>query len=168
MSSQRSWFPIWYLDSLHLAQTFLDRGLKVVLVDMAGVLGRGYDMSQVIACDVLGADCDVNKHFLGGSNSSPIVANVRHKPHSITAEQMNQIDDAIEEYDCNYVSLVDHTNLTILHSYALERVFEKCKSSADGRLMNRTELTIRIKDIASTVSRIRSSPDPALRNTIST
>lgn len=132
------------LDSLFLAKMFLDRGLKVVLVDLAGVSAAGYDISYVIACDVLEADCTPDKRFVGDEEdaaaeekaAAPEVTNVKShmeeaKNVNVTADHLGRMNEVLEEYDCNFLSLVDHTNLTILYSHALKKLFgTKCK---DGR-----------------------------------
>jgi len=48
-----------------------------VLVDMAGVQARGCDISNVIACDILGVNCTVNKVFPNAQEKKAEVANVK-------------------------------------------------------------------------------------------
>jgi hypothetical protein len=50
-------------DSLFLAKRFLEKGLTVTLIDMEGVTEQGYDISNIVACDILGANCNANKMF---------------------------------------------------------------------------------------------------------
>ena len=68
--------PLRALDSLFLTGVFLSRGLKVVLLDMGGVLEQGYDMSSVIACDILQVDCTQKKTVVG-IKQEPKIINVK-------------------------------------------------------------------------------------------
>ncbi len=144
-----SWFPVHHLDSLNLAKQFLRQGIKTVLIDLAGVLDKGYDVSKVIACDVLGAACDPEKRFLGGGvDEKAIVANAKSKNHTITPDQMQLIDEAIEEYECNYLTMLGHRNLTILHPFALDKLVEKCRRMGDRDLFGVDVLKDKIVEIA--------------------
>ena len=144
----RAWFPFHYIDSLNLAKRFLDRGLKVVLIDMAGVVKEGYDISNIVACDILGADCTTQKYFYGDSAEKPIIANTKNKTHSVTPEQMKQIDAVIENYDCNFLSMAKHPNLTVLYPYALDKMFAKCNEDSNMTFFGRDDAIREISKIA--------------------
>lgn len=145
--------PLKSLDSLKLVKTFLDRGLRVVLVDMAGVRAKQYDISSVIACDVLGAKCTKDKHFLGSEDETPPqIKNV--KTHSdaifnVTEDQLEQIDAVIRRYDCNFLSLMDHENFQILYAHGVKEIFDQCKTYGKGqRVTNRQDMVGHIISIA--------------------
>ncbi len=143
--------PLKSLDSLKLAKVFLDRGLKVILIDMAGVKANGYDMSIVIACDILGANCTPEKRFFGASEEDPAIANV--KPHSesnfdVTQDQLERIEELIQNYDCNYLSLLQNENFTVLYSHSLEQIFDFCQEHVGDRVKNRKDLANKIVAVA--------------------
>jgi hypothetical protein len=163
------------LDSLRLAKICLDQGLRVVLVDMAGVTKNDVDISNVIACDVLGAECTKQKHFLNSkqerslpgaeytkhanfldSKDKTIVANV--KTHSntnlnVTDDQVKQIDAVIRRYDCNFVSLIENEKFQILYAYAIQEVFDQCKTNGGEELVtSRKDMVQRIISIAKNTS----------------
>jgi hypothetical protein len=127
VNNSTMWFPFHYLDSLNLAQKFLQKGLKTVIIDMTGVLNEGFDISNVVACDILGANCTPQKRFFGQSDEQPGIENVKNATHSVSHEQMQMIDEAFENYECNFLFLEDHHNLTILYQDALSHVFSKCR-----------------------------------------
>lgn len=98
-----------HLDSLNLVYKFLIQGINTVLIDLAGMLEKGYDLSNVIACDILGAVCTPRKHFFGDETKErPIIANAKSKKHTVTLEQMELIDEAIEDYECNFLLMLRH------------------------------------------------------------
>ena len=152
--------PLKSLDSLKLTKTFLDRGLKVILVDMAGVKANQYDMSNVIACDVLGAACTPDKRFSDSNkNEIPAIANV--KTHSdanfdVTPKQLERIDTVIQKYDCNFVSLMDHENFEVLYAHGIKEIFDKCQEydddgdddDDDDRVTSRKDMVQKIIAIA--------------------
>lgn len=125
--NSRTWFPFHYLDSLNLAHKFIQEGLKTIIIDTAGVSNKGYDISNVVACDILGANCTPQKRFFGQSDEQPSKANVKNATHSVTQEQMKMIDEAFENYECKFLSFEDHPNLIILYQDSLSRVFSKCR-----------------------------------------
>mmetsp|Transcript_29759 Transcript_29759/g.59296 ORF Transcript_29759/g.59296 Transcript_29759/m.59296 type:complete len:423 (-) Transcript_29759:137-1405(-) len=146
--NDRSWFPTHSLDSLNLANQFLKEGIKTLLIDLAGVLVEGYDVSNVIACDVLGAACTTEKRFMGALDEKPIIANAKNKNHTITLEQMQQIDEVIEEYECNFLTMLGHRSLTILYPSALDKLVEKCEGLGDRDLFGVEALKGKIVKIA--------------------
>ena len=53
------------LDSLGLATTFLHESFQVFLIDTKGAAQNGRDVSDVVACDVLGAECTPSGTVVG-------------------------------------------------------------------------------------------------------
>lgn len=144
------------LDSLKLAKKFLDRGLEVVVVDMAGVQANGYDISNVIACDILGAECTNDKRFHGSEHQEKVgIINVKTHSDSklnVTLNQLDQMNAVIQKYDCNFVALMGNAKLKILYSYALQELFDKCQQQYGGfgdHPGNRKQLMTKIVAIAS-------------------
>ena len=82
---------------------------------------------------------------------------------NVTQEQLEQINDIIELYDCNYMSLLLSSNYSknfhILYNYGFQHIYDtKCKTIVnndddDGnrdRINNRHELVQRIVTIVTT------------------
>mmetsp|Transcript_14075 Transcript_14075/g.20482 ORF Transcript_14075/g.20482 Transcript_14075/m.20482 type:complete len:425 (+) Transcript_14075:213-1487(+) len=143
--------PIRSIDSLKLTQIFSKRGLKVDLIDLSGVSAEGYDVSNVVACDVLGAEC-TSVQVLADIvvEDEPAVANV--KPHkaenfNVTDWQIDRIDEAIRTYDCNFLPLLEDENIRILYGHDLNIIFSECEQRHE-RLRSRDELVDRIIEIA--------------------
>jgi hypothetical protein len=121
--------PLRSLDSLHLAETFLDYKLNSVLIDMSGVVEHGYDMSYVVACDVLNAECTKDKQFPKETKMESVVTNVRNHSDAdlnVTDLQLELINDVIETYDCNFMSILQHKRMKILYARELIRIFKTC------------------------------------------
>jgi len=148
--------PLRSLDSLKLAKMFLDKDIETVIIDMSGVATLGYDMSNVVACDVLNAECTERKTFLGAPEEKAEIANI--KTHSqdnfnITSAQLDQINDVIELYDCNFVTLMQHEKIEILYSKDLDAILSKCKER-EGDINTRDDMVRRIIDIAKGVTNV--------------
>jgi len=71
------------LNSLRLVEAFLEKKLQVTLLDMSGISFRGYDTSNILACDVLDADCTSNK-TIEGDPITPSILNVKDHSHGGT------------------------------------------------------------------------------------
>ena len=144
--------PLRALDSLFLADTFLIRGLNVVLLDMGGVLEQGYDMASVIACDILQVDCAENKSIVG-IKQDPKIMNVRSDSDigNVTEVQLSEIDELIKKYDCNFRHLMGHENLTVMYGTDLQLIWKDCESlNTKDRIQSREHLVNSIIQIAST------------------
>lgn len=101
--------------------------LKTVIIDMAGVLNHGFDIRNIVACDIFHANCTPQKGFYEQSDERPLVENAKDATHSVTSEQMQMINEAFENNECNFISIQDHRNLTILYQDSLARVFSECR-----------------------------------------
>jgi len=115
------------LNSLGLAEAFLEADLQVTLLDMSGISSRGYDTSNVVACDVLDADCTVNKTVVGDP-TPPSIRNVKDHSHGGTDSQLEQMDQIIKNYDCSFQNIFNHENLTILYAEELTNIFDDCEN----------------------------------------
>jgi len=176
LDSGTSLDPLKSLDSLKLAKTFLDRGLEVILVDMSGVQANNFDISRVIACDVLGASCTPDKMFavadldpqmkkygsqtamatatLTATATGTVTANQKQHTEdnfNISHEVLGEVDAIIESYDCNFIDLMKNGNFTVLHEYKLKQIFQKCESETYNRydrVTSREDMVQRIVNIA--------------------
>lgn len=140
------------LESLSMAELFLEKGLQVILMDMSGIKARGYDVSNVVACDILGADCTFDKNFgITTRNRTSAVQNVRKHSSdqfNMTLAQLDRINSAFTNYECNFLALESNENLTILYPKALTDTFQKCK---EGLIrITRRELMKELGEIAKT------------------
>jgi hypothetical protein len=96
---------------------------------LSGVTNNKYDISHVIACDVLGADCNVEKRFVGEEMFEPVKGNIRHHSDvavNVTGAQLDAIDKLIESYDCNFHSILNNKKLKVLYPYELHRIMKSC------------------------------------------
>mmetsp|Transcript_436 Transcript_436/g.607 ORF Transcript_436/g.607 Transcript_436/m.607 type:complete len:383 (-) Transcript_436:42-1190(-) len=134
------------IDSLHLVEHFLEKGLKVVLIDLSGVLRRNYDVSNIIVCDVLNVPCSQDK-VPEGENKAPMVANSKRGGDmgGVTQEQIDKIEKIIRRRDCSFQSLLTHENLTLLYAEDLLEIMKSCGSD-EG--ISREEMTNEIIQIA--------------------
>jgi len=66
---------VYALDSFRAATVIAQEfGFKVVVLDTSGIQLMGYDISNVVACEILGAPCNRQSKTLelGGNLSMPI------------------------------------------------------------------------------------------------
>lgn len=138
------------LDSLKLTQIFLDRKIPTILIDMSGVTNEGYDMSNIIACDVLNADCTDEKLFSDNEkDNAPQIANVKQhldENFNVTEGKLAAIDKVIEEFDCNFQDIVKNDGLTILYPHKLMEILGRCNEGYEVK--SREEMVERIRNIA--------------------
>ncbi len=138
------------IDSLQLAERFLDKGLNVVLIDVSGVIENAYDLSYVIACDVMNVPCS-NDKVIEGSIQVPSVKNQKSGGNMgrITERQIDAINDVIRKRDCNFQHLAWHPKLTILYPLDITRNLMECKNEPgiSRKQMNKRILDIVIKGV---------------------
>jgi hypothetical protein len=140
------------LDSLLLAERLINRGINTVLIDLSGVKKHGYDISLVIACDVLDAECDAEKHFVGEENAKPKIKNKRHHSDAkvnVTDTQLDAIDKLIESYDCNFQHILKNDKLQVLYPNELERIMNSCSSNNADYPKSHDQLLKKIIEILS-------------------
>lgn len=140
------------LDSLGYVSVLLNRGIRVVLVDLYGVVTSGYDLSSVIACDVMNITCTADKRIVG-DDSVIKIKNVRAGKGNIkgvTQEQLDEIEKKIRIFDCSYKSILSHPKLTILYeSDVLKTIMEDCENiPQEHRIYSREHLGRVIRAIA--------------------
>lgn len=142
--------PVRSLDSLKLAKIFLDFNFHTILIDMSGVEEYGYDMSYVVACDVLDANCTEEKRFTDSNGIESVFANVKNHSQTdlnVTKSQLRLINKVIEAYDCNFGSILKHKKLKVLYPNALTRILRKCQENKDP-IHSRVEMVEQIIHIA--------------------
>jgi len=131
------------LDSLRVAEAFLKKGIRVILVDMEGATEKGYDISNVVACDVLGARCTLGKQIIGDTNA-PNIINVKNHTLAmvnVTDGQLALMEKSIRNYDCNFLSIMEHKKLTTLYPDQLLKIFDACQNIPQGnRVKTRPDL----------------------------
>ena len=127
-----------YLDAvanpLGLVRHFRSQNWKVVLIDMEGVAKEKLDISHVVACKVLGAECEHG--WLGVDR---ILQNAKTEDPGITREQAEEMEFILRQRDCAYQNNIQNdSGVTILHQDAL---FRGCSSSVpNADYMNTTFL----------------------------
>ncbi len=119
------------IDSLGLVERFLNKGLKVVLADISGISSAGYDISNIIACDVLNAHCTKEKKIEG--SSSPLIMNTKSNFNGnidLSEDQRNLMDEVMRMYDCKYMDMIrkfeKSNQLQLLYPTALNEIFHSC------------------------------------------
>lgn len=140
------------LASLELSEIFLKRGFDVVLMDMGGIIHSGYDISNVVACDILEANCTKEEEILSVSgeeeNSFPIIKNVKHNKGNmggVTDEHLDKIEKVLRKYDCNHQHVLKYENLTVLYNHDLDPILAECsKIEERDRILSRQELATNI------------------------
>ena len=149
------------IDVMPLVDMFLERGVRVVLVDLTGLKMQGVQSYQLLGCDLMHEICDENmvpnflqKHFSENPEfKDKLQQDVNVRSSGIMDLTENQIDDIeveMQSYDCAYKHLLNHENLSILYDNALGANMRKC-SSKDASVTNvpkRKTLWNNIKAIA--------------------
>jgi hypothetical protein len=123
------------LDPLYAAQELATRhGFNVIIIDMSGIQAKGWDISSVVACQILGnVPCHLdNMTLLHGSNvSAPSVSNVRKNTmeelNNLTLGEISKIAYALQKLDCNSVhAIFNHPRIQILYPYHLNHTLYYC------------------------------------------
>jgi len=134
------------LDPLGVAQIYLNHGFKVVILDTSGINSQGVDLSNAVACDVLKVPCE-GANVLGNT-IPPEVRNHRddNGMKDLTDQELSQVDHVLNNFDCNYRSLLFHPNLQINYGRLLTQTLANC--SQDHETLSRSDMINQLKDIA--------------------
>jgi len=140
------------IDSLGITNEFLAKGFKVDLIDTSGLSSQGYDLSNVVACDILKVQCNLNKTIIGVGEEKPVIKNKKRASQSlnVTTEQLRMIDDAIKRFDCIYEGILLHVNVTLHYPDLLLKNNFECsidKSEILPNQIRRQRLVQEMQDI---------------------
>jgi hypothetical protein len=123
-------------DSLRAATVIAQEfGFKVVVLDTSGIQLMGYDISNVVACEILGAPCNRQSKTLelGGNLSMPIKLNVREdekKLNDLTVNEKMAIELIMQKLDCNSARLIfEHPRILVIYPYLLNQTRHACSAN---------------------------------------
>lgn len=142
------------LDALGMVDFFLNQtNWNVDLVNLEGMKEENWDVSNFVACKILGEKC-IGKVIKGlYDGSEPVMANVRsgQRGPNVPNETLDDMDIVLNSYDCNYIHLFRDGNprLKIHFRSAFKKVIKSCKKL--GKLnypQTRIEMRERIKEFA--------------------
>ena len=140
------------IDSLGVAEIFLKKGLNVVIADIGGITNAGYDISNIIACDILNATCTKEKHVIG--SDPPLFMNTKSNLTGnlgIDDYHLDLIDEAIRKYDCKYANMIQKYErsgqLRLIYPTELRKVMDSCNETSK-KGMERTKLKQQLVCIA--------------------
>ena len=146
---------IFQSSSLGQIQRYLELGMNVAAIDLNGIKERGYELSKVVACDILDVPCLRNKTFTR-NDLAELVENTRSEIYE-EACQSDLVDtsskernDAAEEIlrrrDCSYMQIWDHPKFSLIYSSALLReTIDFCTQTNEENILNHLETVSRLK-----------------------
>jgi hypothetical protein len=140
------------LDALGMVDIFLNEtDWNVALIDLDGVKQDGYDISNFVACEIMGEDCEA-KRLKGLYGNDPIVTNVRgdKRPPNVPNQTLDEMNLVLNSFDCNYQHLLDQMDerLTIYYPEELKKVMKDCETMNVAYPRSRQKMKRQIKDIA--------------------
>ena len=122
------------IDSLNLAKSFLNAGLNVILIDLSGVWGNGYDSTNIVACEILNIPCTEDKTLIGAEThrANDHSKTITYLDEDIGPLEKKEIKRMIRSRDCSsYSVLNDHPNLQVLYPKDYIDVMKYCEESKD-------------------------------------
>lgn len=138
---------LFMTDSLGLAVTFLDYGLRTTIIDYSGLNNDKYPRRNihpcaVMACDILRVPCNHDHKILAFEKPEGKIEivdkNRRTAPEEmmdLSEDQFNLIDTIMNEYDCSFkeslLQYKDNRMLRILHQNEL---FQSCPTNEHYKL----------------------------------
>ena len=144
--------PIDALGMVDLVLQNTPHSWNVVLVDSSGVQKEGWDISNLIACEVMNVDCGEGTNGVLGVE--PDILNVRQnkKPADVEDDILEQMDEVMRGYDCNYQHLFDgsiyNDRLKVLYPLELSQIMEHCKNRNTSYPTSRNAMKKEIVKIA--------------------
>ena len=141
------------LDSLGMVDMFLkETDWKVALIDLDGVGRDGYDISNFVACVVLGEVC-TGKRLKGLNGGDPVVTNVRgdKRPPNVPNRTLDEMESILQTYDCNYPNILGgkYERLEIFYPDSMLKILSACEKMGEKDFpRSLAEMRQQIKDIA--------------------
>ncbi len=153
-TSENTFGPV---DSLGMVDLMLkETNWKIVLIDLNLARLDGWDISNFVACKVMGEDC-VNKALRGLNGAEPVVKNVRRydRDPNVPNITLDEMDSVLRSYDCNYQHIFDNIKnsyvgrLEIAYPDGFHETMAMCRTlSVDGYPSSRVEMKQQIGEVA--------------------
>ena len=153
------------IDIMPLIELFVQRGYKILLVDIGGVRKQNLRMFQLLACHLMNEPCDTETHIpieltevLAKSTDLQMAlyndVNVRTDGvMDLEKHQIEQIEESILQYDCGFKDAVYGNELVqIVFDDTFTKNMDQCNN--DGKVIeriSRKELWKRIQRITDPV-----------------
>lgn len=142
------------LDALGMVEFFLNEtNWNVDVVNLEGLREENWDVSNFVACRILGEEC-IGKVIKGLYNGSePVVANVRsgQRGPNVPNETLDEMDIILNRYDCRYMHLLrgDIPRLKIHFQDEFYKLINLCENAGKDSYPG-TRITMRemVKDVA--------------------
>jgi hypothetical protein len=137
------------LDSLGMVELIHNRtDWNIDLIHLGGLNDAGWDVSNYVACNILGNEC-VNKIPNGLNKSETVITNVRSSSRNpnVPNETLDEIDVVINQYDCNYIHLLSNPRINIHFPRPFKELKKKCEGEG-VRHHTRADMKSKIVEIA--------------------
>ena len=140
------------LDALGMVDMFLNEtDWNVALIDLDRVTQDGYDISNFVACRVMGEECQ-GKRLNGLNGSDPIITNVRSdkRPPNVSNQTLDEMDIVLQNFDCNYQHILGGNNerLKMFYPEGMLETLNACEAMVERYPRSRDEMRQQINDIA--------------------
>lgn len=146
------WAPLAHsMNSLGLADFFVQRGYKVVIVDTGGVVSNGVSLPATVACHVLQLHCVAdsqpplndlrnNSVYDDGDGILPLTFEERlnSKPdpseRELSDEELQAMDQLLVAYDCQFMDFLELENVHLVHA---DKTFSDCSKKTGTEQMRK-------------------------------
>ena len=149
------------IDPLGLAEQFLEKGVRVTLIDTSGYKEAGLKPYQVLACTIMGETCSSNydpKFLEDHKKIHPEAMEMMDPPDiakngkganstGLTEKQVDAIENELRKYDCAYSSILTHEKITIHYDSHLSANMEKCGKAQKMHPLTRDQMVTRISSL---------------------
>ena len=142
------------IDALGMVDLLLNEtNWNVALINLSGLSEHNWDISNFVACKVLGEKCK-DKFLKGLHGSEPVITNVRsgQRDPNVPNKTLDEMDIVLKDFDCNYPHILGEKvgdRLKIYYPGELRTTMRRCeKLGEEGYPQSRDEMRQQIKDIA--------------------
>jgi hypothetical protein len=164
------------LDSFNLAKQCLLVGMRVILIDMSGLKRVGKDVSQVVACKIIGGKCQNYARIIDAAARLNVGNQTQiYKNMDLRRIDLIKIDKAIKSHDCEmYTEISSNKNFVVLYPFDLELFFVQCKTRQKWQSSStvfqsrlhcaRSDLVAKIKDVTRDLTSKKSDSRDSFRS----
>lgn len=147
-----------------MAEKFISNGFHVTLIDVFGKNMAGLESFQVLACDIMEEECNNQRMPLFLSEhrkyhpevdqmitdkNNVLSMDTLQLQSEMTVTERNRIEKVMQNYDCNFKSLLHHVNMTILYDTTLSANMAKCSSVEESKVPPNRDLMWKIVSTSS-------------------
>lgn len=131
------------LNPLGVAETFVKKGATTIILDEAGFVGQGVDLTAAVACLILKVRCSTSgivgiKDYKKTNPPAVSLLDNKSKKDTVSESKLKEVEKVLQDFDCGFYDLLSKSSN--VHFLYREFLFESCVTMTSRQYTPKTAL----------------------------